>query len=26
VILSVGFTFLFFALAFVAFNKYDVRP
>jgi ABC-type transport system involved in multi-copper enzyme maturation permease subunit len=25
VILSVGFTFLFFALAFVAFNKYDVR-
>jgi len=26
VILSAGFTFLFFALAFVAFNKYDVRP
>ena len=26
VILLVGFAFMFFALAFVAFNKYDVRP
>ena len=26
VILSIGFTFLFFTLAFVTFNRYDVRP
>ena len=26
VILSFGFTFLFFTLAFVTFNRYDVRP
>jgi ABC-type transport system involved in multi-copper enzyme maturation permease subunit len=26
VVLSIGFAFLFFVLAFVVFNKYDVRP